>query len=151
MSPTKRKRLSYTAQHKLKVISYAEKTINRAAGKQFSVSEKLVRDWRKAKASLEKEPKERKARRGKLARYPDLEKKISDWCYDNDGNVTTSQIQKQALKCSDDTSFKASSGWVQSFMRRHGDSLHKKKKIAQKPLDDLEDEMIPFDKFSMNW
>ena len=68
MFQTKRKRSSYTAQFKLKVISYAEETSNRAAAYKFSVSEKLVSDWRKAKASLEEEPKEKKARREKLTR-----------------------------------------------------------------------------------
>ena len=47
------KRTSYTAAFKLKVIETAEKCGNRATGREYSVNEKLVRDWRKKKAELE--------------------------------------------------------------------------------------------------
>ena len=50
------KRASYTAAFKLKVIETAEKCGNRAAGREYSVNEKLVRDWRKKKAELEALP-----------------------------------------------------------------------------------------------
>ena len=47
------KRASYTAAFKLKVIGTAEKCGNRAAGCEYSVNEKLVRDCRKKNAELE--------------------------------------------------------------------------------------------------
>ena len=46
-------RASYTAAFKLKLIETAEKCGNRAAGREYSVNEKLVMDWRKKKAELE--------------------------------------------------------------------------------------------------
>ena len=51
------KRASYTAAFKLKVIETAEKCGNRAAGCEYSVNEKLVRDWRKKKPELEELPR----------------------------------------------------------------------------------------------
>ena len=51
------------------------------------------------------------------------------------------QIQLQALKFSNDASFKASNGWVQRFMRRYGLALRQKTKIAQKLPDDLEEKV----------
>ena len=51
------KRASYTAALKLKVIETADKCGNRAAGREYSVNEKLVRDWRKKKAELEALPR----------------------------------------------------------------------------------------------
>ena len=51
------KRASYMAAFKLKVIETAEKCENRAAGREYSVNEKLVRDWRKKKAELEALPR----------------------------------------------------------------------------------------------
>ena len=50
------KRASYTAAFKLKVIETAEKCGNRAAGREYSVNERLVSDWRK-KAELESLPR----------------------------------------------------------------------------------------------
>ena len=50
------KRANYTAAFKLNVIETAEKCGNRAAGREYSVNEKLVRDWRK-KAELEALPR----------------------------------------------------------------------------------------------
>ena len=49
---------SYTAVFKLKVIETAEKCGNRAVGREYSVNEKLVRDWRK-KAELKAPPRKR--------------------------------------------------------------------------------------------
>ena len=51
------KRASYTAAFKVKVIKTAENCGNRAAGREYSVNEKLVRDWRKKKAELEALPR----------------------------------------------------------------------------------------------
>ena len=49
---SKRKRLSYDASFKLKIIGFAEENGNRAAESKFTVSKKLVRDWCKSKESL---------------------------------------------------------------------------------------------------
>lgn len=57
----KQKRSSYEAGFKLKVVSRAEESNNCIASREFCVSEKLVRDWRKMKADLEKIPKDKKA------------------------------------------------------------------------------------------
>jgi transposase-like protein len=47
------KRFSYTAKFKLYVVKFAEEHGgNRAAGREFGVNEKLVRDWRKAQDTL---------------------------------------------------------------------------------------------------
>ena len=53
MSRVKR---SYEAKFKLQVTAFAEHKSNRAEGHEFSVSEKIVRDWRKQKSKLEKMP-----------------------------------------------------------------------------------------------
>jgi hypothetical protein len=66
---------SYTAGFKLKVIEYAEKHGNWAAGHEFTVSEFDVRYWRKQKyALLQTTNKSRKAFRGpKSGKFPELE------------------------------------------------------------------------------
>jgi hypothetical protein len=56
---------SYAADFKLKVIEYAEKHENRAAGREFTVSKFNKRYWRKQKdALLQTTNKSRKAIRG---------------------------------------------------------------------------------------
>ena len=49
---SKRKRSCYDAAFKLKVVEFVEECGNRAAEHEYTISEKLVRDWRKAKESL---------------------------------------------------------------------------------------------------
>ncbi|CAM1303093.1 Uncharacterised protein r2_g1309 [Pycnogonum litorale] len=72
----KRKRSSYDAGFKLKVIEFAEVNGNRAAEREFSVSEKLVRDWRKLKDTLMEMPKTKRAHRGRQAQFPEMEKDL---------------------------------------------------------------------------
>ena len=58
------KRRNYEARFKLTVVDFAEKSNNSAAGRQFGVSEKLVRDWRKLQAKIKQLPKTKCADRG---------------------------------------------------------------------------------------
>lgn len=46
------KRKSCTADFKLQIIKFAAENSFRAAERKFGVSEKLVRDWSKAEATL---------------------------------------------------------------------------------------------------
>jgi hypothetical protein len=75
------KYLSYTAGFKLKVIDYAEKHGNRAASREFTVSEFNVRYWRKQKdALLQTTNKSRKAFRGsKNGKIPELQDEIIEY------------------------------------------------------------------------
>ena len=56
----KRKRASYDAAFKLRVIEFAENSNNCAAMREFDINEKLVRDWRKNKPKLVDAPKSEK-------------------------------------------------------------------------------------------
>ena len=51
------KRQSYTVSDKLRIIQFAEQHGNRAAEREFGVSESNVRLWRKSKENLEKMPR----------------------------------------------------------------------------------------------
>ena len=51
------KRNKYTAQFKLAVLTFAENSNNSAAGREYGVSAKLVRDWRKVSTRLLEMPK----------------------------------------------------------------------------------------------
>ena len=73
--------VSYTAAFKLQVRNFAENSGNRSAEREFSVSEKLVRDWRKQKTELASRP--HTSRRyeliGAKPDCPELEQRLHNW------------------------------------------------------------------------
>ena len=89
----------------------------------------------------------KKARRGKQALYPDMEKKLYDWITDQRSRgyiITSLHIRLQAQKICKNSSFKASNEWAQRFMGRHGLSLCQKTKIAEKLPKNLEDQFLSY-------
>ena len=74
----KRRRNTFEAGFKLKVIKFAEENGgNRAAGRHFDVSESNIRAWRKEKEELQHMPKSKRARRYKETPYKVLESELS--------------------------------------------------------------------------
>ena len=73
------KRQSYTVSDKLRIIQFAEQHGNRAAEREFGVSESNVRLWRKSKENLEKMPRLKRANRRKKAAWPELEVDLLAW------------------------------------------------------------------------
>ena len=51
------KRQSYTVSDKLQIINFAEQHGNRAAEREFGVSESNIRLWRRTKENLQKMPR----------------------------------------------------------------------------------------------
>ena len=152
LSHTK-KRSAYDVSFKLEVVGYAEIHGNRAASREFTVPETNVRDWKKKKVVLKGMKKTKKARRGKQALYPDMEKELYDWITGQRSSgyiVTSLHVRLQAQKMCRDSTFKASDGWAQKFLRRHGLALRQKTKIAQKLPKDLEEKIGLFHTFVIN-
>ena len=148
---SKKKRSAYDASLKLKVVGDAEIHGNRAA--EFIVPEINVRDWRRMKVVLKDMNKTKKARRGRRALYPDMEKEFYEWIIDQRSSgyiVTSLHIRLQAQKFCKDSTFKASNGWAQRFMRRHGLLIRQRTKIAQKLPNDLEEKIRSFHSFIIN-
>ena len=79
MSSTSNKRHKYTAQFKLRVVQFAEKSSNSKAGREFGVNEKLVRDWRRNVDKLQSMPHKKCADRGKKCYWPALEDEVAKW------------------------------------------------------------------------
>ena len=73
------KRKSYEAGFKLKVVDYAEEHRNKGAEREFGVSEKMVRGWRKQKDQLKTMPKSKKARRYGVTPYTGMENELRKW------------------------------------------------------------------------
>lgn len=158
----KRKRLSYDAAFKLRVIESAENSGNRVAGRLFGVSEKVVRDWRKQVDVLRQMQKTRRARRGDQANFPALEASLNEWIIDlrQNGYIVTRQaIRFRALKLIKEephksspkaASFVASAGWCTRFMNRFSLTLRQRTKIAQKLPPDLSEKVMNFQKYTIN-
>ncbi|GFV54147.1 hypothetical protein TNCV_1027191 [Trichonephila clavipes] len=71
----KRKRVSYTANFKLKTIEKATEVGNREAARFFNVDESNIRLWRKTRPTSKFVIDVRADRRGKL-HWPELEEEI---------------------------------------------------------------------------
>jgi transposase-like protein len=129
----KRKRTAYDNAFKICVIKFAETSNNCAAEREFGVSEKLVRDWRKSKNKILNGPKSLKHRVVRVSPYDGLETDLLKWLLElrESGFVVTSNaIRIKALHLAKDAKysietgvFKASEGWCSRFMNRHGLSL----------------------------
>ena len=71
-----RKRTSYTAEFKLKVIEKAEEVGNREAGRLYNIDESNIRLWRKSKAKFTQTSRStRSFWRGVLS-WPELEEEL---------------------------------------------------------------------------
>ncbi|XP_036598046.1 zinc finger protein 570-like [Trichosurus vulpecula] len=132
---------NYSAGFKLKVIVFAEQHGNRAAERQFSVSEKLVRDWRKLKDKLENTDLSRRAFRGpKTGKFPQIDEEVFMYVTEmrNSGyRVSYEMLQMKAREVARkhnilSTQFKESRGWVMRFMRRWNLSVRRRPAICQK-------------------
>ena len=154
----KRKRNAYDAGFKLRVVEAAEATNNCSAARQFFVSEKNVRDWRKLKETLMDMPKSKKANHGDVPRAPKVEKDLAKWIEEERLKgipVSRLSIRIRAQKMAKEPhypatpTFSASAGWCDRFMARHQLSLCMRTKIAQKLPASLDEKVLNFQIFLM--
>ena len=72
-------RRAFTAKEKPAAIAFAEAQGNQAAGHELGVDESCIRLWRKQKSRLQAMPATKKADRGKLEQFPQMEEKVLEW------------------------------------------------------------------------
>ncbi len=137
-----KKRVSYTAEFKLKIVKYAEENGNRQTAREFEIDEKNVRNWRNSNCVLEVMPLRKRARHGKHAFWPQLEVELKDWVLDirkQKRKVITIGIRFKACQMAQEkgiTSFKGGSNWCYKFMKRNGLSVRAVTSVGQPlPLD----------------
>jgi len=122
-------RRSFPAKFKLKVIKFAEEYGNRKAGREFDVDEKSVRSWRKSKKVLITMRPQKRARRCKVASWPELEQELKKWVLHQRGEkrkVSTISIRLKAIQMATEkfiSNFTGNSKWCYSFMKRNGLSM----------------------------
>ena len=140
-----KKRNSYDMIMKLEAVTFSELNGKRAAARKFGVEVKRIREWCSKKAELtykastaDGQKRKRLDGAGRKPLSEKLENVILGWFYEKKErkeHISIKAIGKQAelawqsfnkpndAKGSDPFVFKASSGWVTSFMKRHGLSL----------------------------
>lgn len=150
-------RRSFTAAFKRNVILYAEATNNCAAQRHFHISEKMVRGWRSQREQIFTCNSQRRAFRGPArGRHDDLEKELC-WYIESERQkgirLTCDDIQVRARQLAmrdgiDRSTFSASRGWAQRFLRRNGLSLRRKpRSSSQCRAPESEVERIEFERY----
>jgi len=71
--------MKYSAKFKLQVVKFTQESNNCAAGREFCINKKLVRDWQKQVEKLKCLPKNKCSNRGKPPQWPELEEKLLHW------------------------------------------------------------------------
>uniref|UniRef100_A0AAR2LC38 HTH CENPB-type domain-containing protein n=1 Tax=Pygocentrus nattereri TaxID=42514 RepID=A0AAR2LC38_PYGNA len=149
--PSKRK--SYSADYKLQVVKYAAENGNRAAERKFGVTEKLVRDWRKAEVSLTAMKKTKKANRGLKARWPQLEERVRTWVLEQRAagrGLSTVQLRLHAQVVAKEMNindFAGGPSWCYRFMQRNRFSIRARTTMSQKLPADVQAKVDSFREF----
>nr|XP_020451857.1 uncharacterized protein LOC109957941 [Monopterus albus] len=145
MAPVKRR--AYEAQFKLKAISYAVVNGNRAAAKEFKISESMVRNWRKQENELRQVKKTKQSFRGNKARWPQLEDQLEQWIIEQrtaGRSVSTVTIRLKATTIAQDMKiehFQGGPSWCFRFMKRRHLSIRAKTTVAQQLPADYKEKM----------
>lgn len=159
MSGQPQRRRKYDAAFKKTVIQASKDSSSSAAARHYCISEKLVRDWRKAEKTIKEMPSTKCANRGQnQEKWPRLEKEIATWVLSErqcGRIVTRALIRLKALQWAaknkeDGLNFKATVSWCSRFMHRHDLVIRQKTKIAQKLPKDLDHKITQFQTFVIN-
>ena len=148
-----RVRRAFTAKEKLAAVSYADAHGNRAAGREFTIDESCIRQWRRQRSRLEKMPSTKKADRGTSEKFPQVEQQVYDWVSERHLQgiaVSTVEIRLQGRLIAKKLGlqdFKGSADWCYGFMRRKELSIRRRTHISQKLPEDYEDKLVQFQRF----
>lgn len=152
MAPTNNRK-SYTAEYKLKIVAFAEENSNRKAEREFGISEKIIRDWRKAKDSLQLTKKQKKANRGHKPRWPKLEQEVCEWVLSQRTNgraLSTVQLRLKAKAMAKEMNvddFIGGPSWCFRFMQRNDLSIRSRTTLCQALPADFHEKVTNFRRF----
>ncbi|KFD61547.1 hypothetical protein M514_26235 [Trichuris suis] len=94
-------RRSYGAGFKLQVVKMAKETNNSQAARKYSVTQKMVIDWRNQEEALKKTLKTKCARRSAIVYWPEMENHLAQWVRKQRqrGHITTgTDMRNQVMK-----------------------------------------------------
>lgn len=152
------KRFSYTASFKLTVIKFAKEHGNRAAERHFGPppTESVIRLWRQQEEKLLQMPRQKKAMRGKLPKWPEVEQEVKNWILEQHQtgiSVSAKMIQEEGKRIAREKNIDDFSGtpkWCFNFMKREGLSLRTQMKLAQKLPAACENQVLEFHSYVIN-
>ena len=161
-SPQGDKRRAYTVEFKTTVVKYAQANSGRSAAKKFNVDERRVREWRQqfeALSEIKKKSGGAKKMRleggGRKITNLDLEEDVLNWIHKRSANMlrVSCKLMRKAKAIHDgsigndpaaQTSFVASCGWLEKFMKRNCLSLRRKTITAQKDPSHMIDKFVAY-------
>uniref|UniRef100_A0A0K0DZW9 HTH CENPB-type domain-containing protein n=1 Tax=Strongyloides stercoralis TaxID=6248 RepID=A0A0K0DZW9_STRER len=152
--PVPDKRRSFDLNFKLMAVNYAEKNNNSKAARHFKVNRRQIQKWRNQKVEIESQLKlsnnfftnKRVHGAGRPLKDIDFDEKMINWIREQRNKklrVSRKLIQQQALSFSTGN-LKASDGWLQKFMIRHGLSLRRPTTVCQKEPDQYKEKIVDY-------
>lgn len=133
-----KRRFTYTAGLKLKVIKCAEEVGNGAAGAKYSVSETSIRRWRSMKSKLSECKKTKKSFSGpRKGRFPEIDSSVLSFFTEHRSKgfpVSRKALMLKAKEVANNNGicFKGSRGWCEKFMKRESLSIRRRTTVCQK-------------------
>ncbi|CAB4445921.1 unnamed protein product [Rhizophagus irregularis] len=163
MPKVKRQHASYSIEQKKIVVAYATQHGRNAAGRHFEIDKTMVGRWIKASETWTSEINDKNMRvgSGRKAFYPEAEKELYNWVLDQrkkglavtfitiriSMNEILDRADMVALYGDLTTEFKATTGWLNAFMKRHNLTRCRRTKISQKLPEQLEEKLEEFYQF----
>ena len=161
-----KKRASYPANFKLKVIQFAKKHGNKVAARKFESPPTawMIELWRKQEKKISQLPRTKRTARGKPAIWPNLEKALKHWVQSqrisglsvstkmimDQGRRITREMMERSDKGEETANFKDTPNWCFLFMKRNGLSLRTRTKLAQKMPAAYEEKILQFHSYAIN-
>ena len=130
---------SYDFSFKLRAVELARSIGIRPAARQIGVDERQIREWIKKEATLKKEEHPSKRRRlegrGRKPNHSQVEEELVHWIVHERElyhRVTRKAVAQRASELVNEQSFKASRGWVDKFLKRHGFVIRERTTTGQR-------------------
>ncbi|KAI1695528.1 tc5 transposase DNA-binding domain-containing protein [Ditylenchus destructor] len=154
-----RKRKSYSAPFKLKVVLHAKRDSIHKASDIYKVDRATVRDWKQREQDLKEQVLNstagKRAKRlpgaGSKLKFQELDDQLAKWVrseFAAKRGLSRRIVRNRAMEMfnaeADGTEFTASSEWLEGFLTRHKFSFRQRTTVCQKPPSDYAQKLVNF-------
>lgn len=150
-----KKRKTFTLEFKLNAVEYAHQTSITKAADHFGVNLSQISRWKSQEESMKKKGKKESkvVKRNRSIQWPELEALLKTWIINRrkqgfvvSGSSILREARGQAVRMKLD-SFKGSSFWIHSFMKRNKLSIRAVSSVGQKLPEDWVEKKDAFVKY----